>query len=87
MNNPNESVEDSIMSILNLVKVGATCFVVGAAIGTGIAAYKKHRNTMKVETQHDPIDETDPMVKAMREAAAKMGLTDVEITVTRTTHC
>ena len=70
------------MSALNLVKVAAASFVVGAAIGGGIAAYMKLREAKKVEAEAL----MDPMEKALREAAEKMGFKNVEVTVTRTTR-
>lgn len=70
------------MSVLNLVKVAAASFVVGAAIGGGLAAYVKGRE-FKTNSNEPAMD---PMEKALREAAEKMGFKNVEVTVTRTTR-
>lgn len=71
------------MSALNLVKVAAASFVVGAAIGGGIAAYVKLRDAKNKATAEAVMD---PMEKALREAAEKMGFKNVKVTVTRTTR-
>lgn len=70
------------MSALNLVKVAAASFVVGAAIGGGIAAYMKGREFKTNPNEHV----MDPMEKSLREAMEKMGFKNVEVTVTRTSR-
>lgn len=71
------------MSVLNLVKVGAICFAVGAAIGGGISAALVVRNVNRANKAEKPNVKVDPVEQTIREAAEKMGATVVELEVTR----